>query len=170
MAKTWQPGKSGARDLNRWITQNGGEGVTVYTISKQALNAAPWEDAKMWSARTVDGRSRITGYWMTGHLSVEGLLAQEGTVYEQPLRGMRELGSPGRQVAGPVGSNDYYGILDESEIRGLGKRAHAVRNGFARPDRRLGPCAQLHRDDRPGRDQSAAHRKPQTLTRTSPEV
>ena len=135
MPKTWQPGKSGARDLNRWITENGGEGVTVYTISEQALNAAPWEDAKMWTARTVDGRSRITGQWMTGHLSVDGLLRQEGTVYEQPLRGMRELGSPGRQVAGPVGSNDYYGILDDAEIRGLGKRVQGSSDPATRPSR-----------------------------------
>lgn len=135
MPKTWQPGKSGARDLNRYITANGGEGVTVYTVSQQALNAAPWEDAKMWSARTVDGRSRITGEWMTGHLSVSGLLAQEGTVHEQPPRSMRELGSPGRQVAGPVGHGDYSAYLDEAEIRGLGKRVQGGSDPATRPRR-----------------------------------
>jgi hypothetical protein len=125
MPKTWEPGRKGVRDLTRYIAQNG-KGTTVYTVSEQALNAAPWEDARMWSARTFDWRSPITGHWMTEHLSVEGLLAQEGTVYEQPPRGMRELGSPARQVAGPLGSNDYEGRLDEAELRGLGKR---VRNG-----------------------------------------
>lgn len=121
MPQTWEPGRKGVRDLTRYIAQNG-KGTTVYTVSEQALNAAPWEDAKMWMARTFDTRSPITGHWLTGHLSVEGLLAQEGTVYEQPPRGMRELGSPGRQVAGPLGSNDYEGVLDAAEIRGLGKR------------------------------------------------
>lgn len=135
MPQTWQPGKKGARDLNRYITANGGEGVTVYTASKQALRAAPWEDAKMWSARTVDGRSRITGEWMTGHLSISGLLAQEGTVYEQPPRSMRELGSPGRQVAGPMGHGDYSGYLDSAEIRGLEKRVKSGSDPATRPSR-----------------------------------
>lgn len=131
MAKTWQPGRSGARDLNRWIR----EGVTVYTVSRQALNMAPWEDAKMWTAHTFDWRSPITGHWMTGHLSAEGLLAQEGTVYEQPPRGMRELGSPGRQVAGPVGHSDYSAYLDDAEISGLQKRVQNGSDPATRPRR-----------------------------------
>ncbi|MGW2721410.1 hypothetical protein [Streptomyces sp. NPDC001492] len=135
MPQTWQPGRSGARDLNRWITQNGGKGVTVYTISKQALNAAPWEDAKMFNSRTVDGRSLVSGEWMTGHLSISGLLAQEGTVYAEPLRGMRELGSPGRQVAGPMGHGDYSAYLDEAEIRSLGKRVQNGSDPATRPSR-----------------------------------
>jgi hypothetical protein len=134
MPKSWQPGKQGARELSRYLSENG-KGTTVYTISKQALNAAPWEDAKMWTARTFDWRSPITGHWMTGHLSVEGLLAQEGTVYEQPPRGMRELGSPGRQVAGPVGHGDYTAYLDDSEIRGLQKRVQNSSDPATRPRR-----------------------------------
>lgn len=134
MPKTWQPGRRGVRDLTSYIAQNG-KGTTVYTVSRQALNAAPWEDAKMWVARTFDWRSPITGHWMTEHLSVEGLLAQEGTVYEQPPRGMRELGSPGRQVAGPVGHGDYSAYLDDSEIRGLSKRVQNGSDPATRPSR-----------------------------------
>lgn len=134
MPKTWEPSRKGIRDLTRYISENG-KGTTVYTVSEQALNMAPWEDAKMWSARTFDARSPITGHWLTGHLSVAGLLAQEGTVYEQPPRGMRELGSPGRQVAGPVGHGDYSAYLDEAEIRGLGKRVQNGSDPALRPRR-----------------------------------
>ena len=131
MPKSWQPGKRGARDLERWIRK----GATVYTVSKQALNAAPWEDAKMYRAHTFDGRSPITGHWMTDHMSAEGLLNTHGTVYEQPPRGMRELGSPGRQVAGPLGHNDYRGYLDDSELRGLEKRVQNGSDPYTRPSR-----------------------------------
>lgn len=134
MPKTWEPGRKGVRDLTRYIAQNG-KGTTVYTVSQQATNMAPWEDAKMWTARTFDARSPITGHWLTGHLSVEGLFAQEGTVYEQPPRGMRELGSPGRQVAGPVSNVDDYARLDEAELRGLGKRVRDGSNPINRPRR-----------------------------------
>lgn len=115
--KTWQPSRKGIRDLNRHIRK----GMTLYTVSQQALNAAPWEDAQMWTAHTFDRQSRITGEWMTGHLSVSGLMGQCGTVYEQPPRSMREVGSPGRQVAGPV-PQGYSAYLDDAEIRGLEKQ------------------------------------------------
>lgn len=131
MPKTWQPGRRGTRDLNNWIR----EGVTVYTVSKQALNMAPWEDAKMWTAWTFDRRSRITGQWMAEHLSVEGILNGFGAVYEQPPRSMRELGSPGRQVAGPAGSNDSWAQLDDAEIRGLEKRVRGSSDPATRPRR-----------------------------------
>ena len=131
MAKTWQPGRRGTRDLNNWIRK----GATVYTVSEQALNMAPWEDAKMWTAWTFDRRSRFTGLWMAEHLSVEGILNGFGTVYEQPPRGMRELGSPGRQVAGPVGNADSYTDLDEAELRGLEKRVRGSSDPITRPRR-----------------------------------
>lgn len=134
MPKTWEPGRRGVRDLTRHIAQHG-EGTTVYTVSRQALNMAPWEDGKMWSSHTFDWRSPITGHWMAEHLSVEGLLNGFGTVYEQPPRGMRELGSPGRQVAGPVSNIDDYARLDEAELRGLGKRVRDGSNPINRPRR-----------------------------------
>ncbi|MFJ9633774.1 hypothetical protein ACIRU8_39380 [Streptomyces sp. NPDC101175] len=127
MPQTWEPTKRGVRDLTAYIARNG-KGTTVYTVSEQARNAAPWEDARMYSARTFDSRSPITGHWLTGHLSVEGLLAQEGTVYSEPPRGLRELGSPGRQVAGPLGNTNYEGVLDEAELRGLDKQVRDSSN------------------------------------------
>ncbi|MET9445020.1 hypothetical protein [Streptomyces sp. NPDC006610] len=117
MAKTWEPTKKGARDLNNWLSS----GKTVYTLRKIARNVAPYEDPYLYSAHTFDWRSPITGHWMTGHLSAAGLLAQEGTVYEQPPAGVRNIADPAPQVAGPLPAG-YVGHLDEAEIRGLEKR------------------------------------------------
>lgn len=116
--KTWEPTKRGARDLNRWLST----GVTVYTVNHHATNLGAYEDSRTYSAHTFDRRSGVTGNWMTGHLSAQGLLAQSGTVYEQPPRGLRHIADPAPQVAGPLGNGDYTAHLDEAEIRGLGKR------------------------------------------------
>lgn len=129
--KTWERTKKGARDLNRHISK----GTTVYTVANMATNLAPYEDAQTYSAHTFDRQSRITGLWMTGHLSVEGLLAQYGTVHEQPPRGMRNIAGPAPQVAGPLGG-DYEGVLDEAELRGLEK--HVAGSSDPRTRGRLG--------------------------------
>ena len=113
--RSWEPTKKGAKELNRFVRK----GTTVYTIRKIAKNISPWEDDAMFAAHTFDWRSPITGNWMTGHLSAEGLLAQEGTVYETKPN-MREIGDPGPQVAGPTSQS----VLDR--LRG-GDRAKAGR-------------------------------------------
>jgi hypothetical protein len=96
--RSWQPTRRGAKDLNRWLSK----GATVYTINNMATNLAPYEDAQTYSAHTFDRQSRLTGEWMTGHLSASGLLGQSGTVYEQPPAGMRDIATPGRQYAAPT--------------------------------------------------------------------
>lgn len=96
--RTWQPTRKGAKDLNRWLSK----GKTVYTLRNTAQNIAPYEDAQLYAAHTFDRRSSFTGEWMTSHLSASGLLAQEGTVYEQPPAGVRNIATPGRQVAAPT--------------------------------------------------------------------
>jgi hypothetical protein len=115
--RTWEPTKKGARDLDRWLSK----GKTVYTLRNVARNIAPYEDSQLYSAHTFTWRSPVTGHWMTGHLSAAGLLAQEGTVYEQPPKGVRNIASPAPQVAGPL-PKGYTAPLDEAEIRGLEKR------------------------------------------------
>jgi hypothetical protein len=96
--RTWQSTRKGAKDLNRWLSK----GKTVYTLRNTAQNIAPYEDAQLYAAHTFDRRSSFTGEWMTSHLSASGLLAQEGTVYEQPPTGVRNIATPGRQVAAPT--------------------------------------------------------------------
>lgn len=122
MPRTWEPGRKGARDLNRYIRK----GTTVYTVRKIATHMAPYEDPERYHAHTFDWFNRLTGHWMTGHLSAEGLLLQEGKVYAEPPRGMRNAADPAPQVGAPLGSNDYRGYLDDAEIRGLEKH---VKNG-----------------------------------------
>ena len=114
--KTWEPGKKGARDLNRHIRK----GSVVYTVRSVSHRVAPYEDGQLYAAHVFDWRSPITGNWMTGHLSAAGLLAQEGRVYETPPRGIRNIADPGPQVGAPLG-NDYDSVLDELELRGLEK-------------------------------------------------
>ncbi|WP_405964821.1 hypothetical protein OG713_34800 [Streptomyces sp. NBC_00723] len=115
--RTWEPTKKGIRDLNRWLSK----GKTVYTVSAMATNLGRYEDSHTYSAYTFDRQSRITGEWMTGHLSVSGLMGQYGAVYEKPPAGMRDIATPGRQVAGPL-PRGYRGVLDEAELRGLEKQ------------------------------------------------
>ena len=106
--RSWQPTKKGAKDLNRWLSK----GKTVYTLHNVAQNIAPYEDAQLYSAHTFDRRSSFSGEWMTGHLSVSGLLGQEGTVYEKPPAGVRDIATPGRQVAAPT----TQGVLDRLRL------------------------------------------------------
>jgi hypothetical protein len=115
--RTWKPTKRDAKDLNRWLSK----GKTVYTINRMATNLGRYEDSHTYSAHTFDRQSRISGEWMTGHLSVSGLLGQCGTVHEKPPAGVRDIATPGRQVAGPL-PRGYRGVLDEAELRGLEKR------------------------------------------------
>lgn len=96
--RSWEPTKRGAKALNAWLSK----GATVYTINQMATNLAPYEDEQTYSAHTFDRRSKITGEWMTGHLSASGLLGQSGTVYERPPAGMRDIATPGRQYAAPT--------------------------------------------------------------------
>ena len=122
MSKTWEPTRRGIRDLNRHVRK----GTVVYTVRNVAKNIAPYEDDQLYAAHEFTWRSPVTGHWMTGHLSAEGLLLQEGKVYDAPPRGVRNLADPAPQVGAPLGSDDYRGYLDDAEIRGLEKH---VKNG-----------------------------------------
>ncbi|MFF7329683.1 hypothetical protein [Streptomyces sp. NPDC008150] len=126
--RTWEPTKKGAKQLNAALR----EGMTVYTVRNVTRALAPYEDPQLYSAHTFDWCSPVTGHWMAGHLSAAGLLGQEGTVYENPPRGMRDIATPGPQVAGPLGNGDYEGVLDEAELRGLEKQAAQGSNPRAR--------------------------------------
>lgn len=117
MPKTWTNNRRDVRDLSARISK----GTVVYTVADVSRRVAPYEDGQLYETHVFDGRSPVTGHWMTGHLSVQGLLNQYGTVYEQPPRGMRGVHEPAPQVAGPLGGN-YEGRLDHAEIRGLEKQ------------------------------------------------
>jgi hypothetical protein len=131
MPKKWQPGQE--RKFARELVL----GKTYYTIMNISKWAAPYEDSQLYSEYVFTRRMPITGTPCTeeGYPS-STLLRQFGPVYDAPPPGMRNIAAPAPQVAGPVGSNDYEGVLDEAEIRGLNKR---VRESLSpRNRRRLG--------------------------------
>lgn len=102
------------------------KGQKLYVVLDVAQNLAPYEDARLYSEYTVAYRHPLLGGWMiSGSLSVEGLVLREGPVHTEPPKGVRNIAGPGPQVAGPL-PQDYEGVLDEAEIRGLGKQ---VRDG-----------------------------------------
>lgn len=131
MPKTWKPGeeKRFARELVL--------GRTYYTVVNIARNMAPYEDSQLYSEYVFTKRLPITGTPCTEDgFSAITLLRQFGPIHDAPPRGMRNIADRAPQVAGPVGSNDYEGRLDEIELRGLDKR---VRDGLSpRHRRRLG--------------------------------
>ena len=115
--RSWQPTKKDAKDLNRVARK----GMTLYTINEMATNLGPFEDSHTYNAHRIDGRSRWTGEWMIGHLSISGFLAQYGTAYEQPPAGMRDIATPGRQYAAPT-TQDVLNRLAAEDRRKAGSR------------------------------------------------
>jgi hypothetical protein len=117
--KVFEPTKKGIRELTRYLDANG-PGTTVYT----EFEAKDWGigPERLYTDRTFTNRHPITRKWIAGHLCPAGLLAQEGRVYTEPPRGVRYVGDPAPQVAGPLGHGEYTGVLDEAELRGLAKR------------------------------------------------
>jgi hypothetical protein len=96
--RRWEPTKKGAKDLNRWLSK----GKTVYTVRENATKSTRVPmPLHSYAAHTFNERSSWTGEWMTGHLSVSGLMAQEGIVYEQPPAGVPEIGDPGPGCPAP---------------------------------------------------------------------
>lgn len=113
------------RDAKK-AARNARKGQRLYVIKEVARNLAPYEDSHLYSEYTVTHRQAITGAWMiAGSLSVEGLVLREGPVYTSPPKGVRNIATPGPQVAGPLPAG-YEGVLDEAELRGLEKQ---VRDG-----------------------------------------
>ncbi|MEU5900589.1 hypothetical protein [Streptomyces venezuelae] len=131
VGKTWESTRKGVRDLEKHVRK----GTVVYTVADVATNLAPYEDGQLYMEHTFDRRSPVTGKWMTGHLTAQSLLAQSGTVYENPPARMRGVAAPTPQVASPLG-DDYEGVLDEAELRGLEK--HVAQGSDPRSRRKLG--------------------------------
>lgn len=119
---TYQCTKRDAKKAGREVKK----GQKLYVILNVAQNVAPYEDARLYSEHVVSYRHPLLGGWMiSGSLSVEGLVLRNGPVYTDKPKGVRNIATPGPQVAGPL-PQDYEGVLDEAEIRGLEKQ---VRDG-----------------------------------------
>jgi hypothetical protein len=78
------------------------KGQKLYVIKAVATNLAPYEDSHLYSEYTVSHRHPLVPGWMiSGSLSVEGLVLREGPVYTSPPKGIRNIATPGPQVAAP---------------------------------------------------------------------
>jgi hypothetical protein len=120
MSKCWQPNEDGK--FARQLQFN----KPYYVIRPQARNLAPYEDANLYDEYVFTERAPLTGTPMTaGGTTAKQLCRNMGPVYDTKPAGMRRMGSPGPQVAGPV-PQGYEGVLDEAELRGLEKQ---VRDG-----------------------------------------
>lgn len=131
MPRTWQPhqAKQFAKQLKL--------GQSYYVVYDMATNLAPYEDQKTCGEYVFTSRLPFTGTPCTdGSMDAVQLCRNYGPVYSEPPRGIRNIADEPRQVAGPLGSNDYEGILDEAELRGLEKQAAQGSNPRTR--RRLG--------------------------------
>ncbi|MCX5598410.1 hypothetical protein OOK29_09695 [Streptomyces phaeochromogenes] len=113
--KTWSPGnaKKFAKDAKL--------GKPYYYINDHARNLGGYEDAHTYSEIVFDYRRPFTGTPASGSMDAVQLCQNFGPVYDSPPKGLRNLDGPAPQVGSPLG-DDYHGILDEVEIRGLGKR------------------------------------------------
>lgn len=121
--KVWQPS-----DWKKFA-KHAEMGRPYYTVSQIATNLSPWEDPEMWVRYVFTDRLPFTGSKATAGGTPAGEVCRNhGPVYEEVPANMRRLGSPGPQVAGPLGSNDYQGVIDEEEIRGLEKQARQGSN------------------------------------------
>jgi hypothetical protein len=119
----------------RWQAHEGAKfcrelkiGRPYYYENEHATNLGPYEDQYTYSevvfvttAWFPTGRKPVTAY---GN-SASSILYSNGPMYENvkdlPHKPRRNLADPEPQVAGPL-PDDYKGILDEDEIRGLEKR------------------------------------------------
>lgn len=115
MPKTWKPGQEAkfAREveLNR----------PYYITYKIAKNLAPWEDANVYSEIVFTRRRRFLNEPITDSgADASTILRQHGPVHDTPPRGMRNI-ADAASVGAPLGEN-YSGVLDAAEIRGLEKR------------------------------------------------
>lgn len=129
--KCWQPS-----DWKKFEKQ-AQMGRPYYVVRAQATNRAPYEDAALYDEYVFTERAPLTGSKTTANLGTTAgqLCRLMGPVYEEKPN-LRRMGSPGPQVAGPLGSNDYEGVLDEAELRGLEKQA--AQGSDPRTRRRLG--------------------------------
>ncbi len=121
MPRTWQPHQATqfARQLRL--------GQTYYYVNTHDTKNNPYEDQHTYSEVVFTDYLPFTKNPCTEYGASAHTLCQTfGPMYDAPPRGMRNLDGPAPQVAGPLGHGEYFGELDEVEIRGLEKH---VRSG-----------------------------------------
>ncbi|MYU20804.1 hypothetical protein [Streptomyces sp. SID8352] len=115
MAKVWKPGdeRRFCRDIKL--------GKPYYRIHNIDTRRAPWEDPQLYSEIVFTDYLPLTATPCTKYgTAASTVLRQHGPIYDTPPHGMRNLAEAARSVGAPLGDN-YEGVLDEDEIRGLEK-------------------------------------------------
>lgn len=78
-------------------------GDKVYSAVDIQTSMSPWEDPQLYSVYTVTGWSWIDRQWVVDHSSwTIAALVHSGGVHTKPPAGMRNIATPGPQVAGPL--------------------------------------------------------------------
>lgn len=131
-SKTWEPHKAKkfARELEF--------GKSYFIVHDVATNLAPYEDGQLYSEYVFTRRLPITGIPCTesGGMNAVKLCQNFGPVYEQPPAGMRNVATPGPQVAGPLPAGEEFDRrLDADEVDHMEKRSREARD--ARPKRKV---------------------------------
>ncbi|MFJ6566605.1 hypothetical protein ACIQNU_04245 [Streptomyces sp. NPDC091292] len=125
--KVWPPNKS------KKFAREAKLHVPYYVILKVAQNLAPYEDSHLYSEYVFTTRQPFTGIPLDGSMGAGQLCLTYGPVYEDRPVGIRNVATPGPQVAGPVDASKIHD-LDATAIRHLTKRtkeAEAVRQEAA---------------------------------------
>ncbi|MGW7469546.1 hypothetical protein ACWGJT_33985 [Streptomyces xantholiticus] len=116
MTKTYKRSVRDAKKAGRELKA----GDRFYTIAQVATNLAPWEDDQLYSEHIVTGDHPLLGGAMVGGQSVEGICLRSGPIYMDPPSGIRNVATPGPQVAGPLPKGKEFGRkLTEREIADL---------------------------------------------------
>lgn len=102
MAKSWNrhQAKKFARELKL--------GQSYYVVLNVAQNIAPYEDSQLYSESVFTGRLPFTGTPCTEYGSAATTWCQNsGPVYDAPPKGLRNIATPGPQVAGPLAGDEH---------------------------------------------------------------
>jgi hypothetical protein len=130
MSKTWKPGQEAK--FAREIQLN----KPYYIVYRVAQNMAPWEDGQLYSEIVFTRRRKFLNEPITASgADASTILRQHGPVHDTPPRGMRNIADAAASVGAPLGEN-YEGILDDAEIRGLEK--HVAQGSNPRTRRPIG--------------------------------
>lgn len=103
-------------------------GDQVYSSVNIQTSMSPWEDPQLYSVYTVTGWSWIDRQWAVDHSSwTIATLVHSGGVHTKPPAGMRNIATPGPQVAGPLpAGREFDRDLNEAELAYLEGRVGAA--------------------------------------------
>jgi hypothetical protein len=116
VAKTYERTERDAKKAGRELKK----GDRFFIVMSVATNLAPYENDQLYSEYTVTGDHPLIGGAMVGGQSVEGICLRSGPIYMDRPDGIRNIATPGPQVAGPLPKGKEFGRkLTEREIADL---------------------------------------------------